>query len=105
MEMEGFREGSPKRRLSHLEEISAPKRQKRSYQHHHAFNHKAQSVPSKEPALLAAEAVDKLLIEAIKDVLEEEGLKQNIYDPQIESLALEALRNAVEECMNDTPAH
>ena len=103
--MEGYREGSPKRRLTQLEEISAPKRQKRSYQHHHVLKHKAQSVPSTEPALLDAEAVDKLLIEGIKDVLEEEGLKQNVHDPQIESLALEAFRNAVEECMNETPEH
>lgn len=79
-----------------------PKRQKRSYQHHHVLKHKGPSMLSKEPALLDAEAVDKLLIEGIKDVLEEEGLKQNVYDPQIESLALEAFRNAVEECMSAT---
>jgi Transcription factor TFIID complex subunit 8 C-term len=91
------RDTPPKRKLSHIEETSAPKRQRRSYHQHHALKHKPQSNPSNEPALLEPEAVDKLLIEAIKDVLEEAGLKQDIYDPQIESLALEALRNEVDE--------
>lgn len=101
MEVGGYTGESPKRRLNHLDEVSSPKRPKRSYQRHHVLKHKAQSVPSKEPALLEAETLDKLLVEAIKDVLEEQGLKENIYDPQIESLALEAFRNAVEECMNN----
>ena len=100
MEGEVGRESSPKRRLSALEEISAPKRQRISYQRQHALKHKAQSVASKEPALVEVETVDKLLVEAIKDVLEEEALKQDIHGPQIESLALEALRNAVDECMH-----
>jgi hypothetical protein len=90
---------SPKRPLSQLDEISAAKRLRRSYHRSHVQKHKASFIPSKEPAFVQPESVDKLMIEAIKDILEEEGLKNGIYDPQIESLALEALRNMVDECM------
>ena len=103
-----------KRSLNRLEEVSSPKRQKIAYHRHHALQHKAQSTASQEPALLDPETVEKLLITAIKDVLQEEALKQDIYSPQIESLALEAIRGAAEECKNklsenrnsvDTPRH
>ena len=103
-----------KRRLNRLEEVSSPKRQKIPYHRHHALQHKAQTTASKEPALLDPETVEKLLITAIKDVLQEEALKQDIYSPEIESLALEALRGAAEECKSklleyttsvDTPRH
>lgn len=98
MEAGDVRRQSPKRQLSELEEISHSKRQRRSYHHHHALHHKPQPSPLKEPAILEPDVLDKFLIEAVKNVLEEEGLKQNISDPLIESLALESLRNAVDEC-------
>ena len=105
MEVDGPRSDSPKRRLPRLEEISAPKRQKISYKREHVLLYKAQVVAREEPALVEPEAADKLLIDAIKDVLEEDGLKQGIHDPQIESLALEAFRSAVEECKGRTYEH
>jgi hypothetical protein len=100
MTPEDTRSQSPKRPLSQLDEISAPKRLRRSYHRSHALKHKASLIPSKEPAFVQLESVEKLMVEAIKDILEEEGLKNGIHDPQIESLALEALRNMVDECMN-----
>lgn len=103
MDVEAAKIQSPKRQLSHLEEISSPKRQRRSYHRNHTLHHKAQTTPPKEPALLDSDAVDKFLVEAIKDVLEEQGLKYNVYDPLIESLALEAFRNAVDECRTMIP--
>lgn len=97
---------SPKRSLNQVEEISSPKRQKRTYHHHHALQYKPQPNPSPEPALLGSESVDKLLVEAIKDVLEEQALRLDIQDPVIESLALESLRNAVDECeQSDSSDH
>ena len=94
METANARE-SPKRHLDRLEEISVSKR--RRYHHNHNIHTKAQSVPSHEPALVEPWAVDKLLVDAIKTVCEEEGIKQDVQDPAIESVALESYRNAVEE--------
>ncbi|RMZ87568.1 hypothetical protein DV736_g5200, partial [Chaetothyriales sp. CBS 134916] len=67
----------PKRALDVLEEVSPSKRRK--------------------PAFIEPESVDKLLIDSIKTVVEEEGLKQNVQDPVIESIALEALHGAAQE--------
>jgi hypothetical protein len=93
-----FARRSPGSSLDPVEVISTAKRQKRAYQRHHALSHKPQDIASEEPGLLDPEAVDKLLVEAIKAVLEEQALRLDIKDPVIESGALEALRNAVEEC-------
>ena len=82
--------GSPKRHLDGVEEVSVPKR--RRYHHHHNIHTKAQSVPSYEPALVEPWAVDKLLVDAIKTICEEEGIKQDVEDLAIESVALEVLQ-------------
>jgi hypothetical protein len=98
MDDDDFARRSPGTSLHQVEDISTAKRQKRAYQRHHALSHKPQHIASEEPDLLDSEAVEKLLVEAIKAVLEEQALRLDIEDPAIESLALEALRNAVEEC-------
>ncbi len=76
---------------------ASPKR-KTPYHHHHVMRHKPQALPPREPALLKQEVVDKLLVECVKTICEEEGLKRNIVDPLIESVALETLAGAVDEC-------
>ena len=63
------------------------------------MRHKAAPLPSKEPALLEQEAVDKLLVDCVQAVCEEEALKQGILSPVIESIALESLVAAVDECI------
>jgi hypothetical protein len=98
MDDDDFARRSPETSLDQVEDDFVAKRQKRAYHRHHALSHKPQIVASEEPGLLDPEAVDKLLVEAIKDVLEEQALRLDIEDPVIESVALEALRNAVEEC-------
>ena len=95
-----MRTQSPKRQLDSLEEVSASKRRKVPYRRHHSIHHKQQHVPSNEPALVDPDTVQKLLVDSIKTVIEEEGLKQDVKDPLIESMALEAFRGAVEECMS-----
>ncbi|KIX00694.1 uncharacterized protein Z518_09759 [Rhinocladiella mackenziei CBS 650.93] len=75
---------------------TSPKR-KVPYHHHHVMRHKLQALPTREPTLLEQETVDKLLIDCIKAICEEEALKQDISSPVIESVALEALVGAVEE--------
>lgn len=98
MEEDSVAPSSPKRRLDNAEEGSATKRMRIPYKHHHKLSFRSQTVHSREPALIDQETVDKLLIEAIKHVCEEQGIKQGLPNPFIESVALEAYRNAVEEC-------
>jgi hypothetical protein len=93
------RSRSPKRPLDRLEEISTSKRRKVPYRRHHYTHHKQQHVPPSEPAFIEPETVQKLLVDSIKTVIEEEGLKQDVVDPLIESMALEALYGATEECV------
>lgn len=69
-----------------------------AYHHKHKLQHAPQVLPPHEPSLIPTQAVDKLLVDSIKTICEEEGLRRDIYDPVIESLPLEALRNAAEEC-------
>jgi hypothetical protein len=75
------------------------KRRRQSYQRHHSLHYKPQPIPAAEPAIIEQQALDKLLIDAIKSICEERGARLGIQDPVIESLALEAFRNATEECM------
>ncbi|KIW43208.1 uncharacterized protein PV06_04334 [Exophiala oligosperma] len=70
---------------------------KQPYHHHHVMRHKAQSIPTREPALIEQEVVDKLLVDCVKTICEGEALKQNITDPYIQSVALESLTAATEE--------
>lgn len=69
-----------------------------AYHHRHKLHHGPQDLPPHEPSLIESGSLDKLLIESIKTICEEEGVKREIYNPVIESLPLEALRNAAEEC-------
>ncbi|RMD42345.1 hypothetical protein DV735_g2800, partial [Chaetothyriales sp. CBS 134920] len=78
-------------------EVSAAKRRKIPYHHHHFIHHRQQQWPAAEPAFVEPESVDKLLIDSIKTVIEEEALKHNVQDPAIESMALEGLYGAVNE--------
>ena len=75
------------------------KKRRQSYQRHHSLHCKPQSVPAAEPAIIEQHALDKLLVDAIKSACEEEAARHGIQDPVIESLALEAFRNATEECL------
>lgn len=74
------------------------KRQKLTiaYHHKHKIQHKLPNVPG-EPALLPQDLLDKLLIESVKTICEEQAWKQGVDEPYIESIALEALRNAMDE--------
>lgn len=74
------------------------KRQKLTipYHHRHKIHYKPPLVPG-EPALLPQNLLDKLLIESVKTICEEQAWKLGIDEPYIESVALEALRNAVNE--------
>ncbi|KIW10992.1 hypothetical protein PV08_10291 [Exophiala spinifera] len=72
-------------------------RRKQPYHHHHVMRHKAQSIPTREPALVEQHLVDKLLVDCVKTICEAEALKQNIPDPYIESVALESFTAATEE--------
>ncbi|RMZ85339.1 hypothetical protein DV737_g864, partial [Chaetothyriales sp. CBS 132003] len=89
----------PKRSLDVLEEVSASKRRKVPYHRHHFVHQPLQQWPPGEPAFVEPEAVDKLLIDSITTVVEEQGLRQNVQDPVIESMALEALHGATHEFM------
>ncbi|KIW76428.1 hypothetical protein Z517_11174 [Fonsecaea pedrosoi CBS 271.37] len=77
---------------------TSPKK-KIPYHHHHVLRHKLQSMPTPEPALLAQEVVDDLLVLCIKTICEEEAQKQGISYPMIESVALESLAAAMDEFM------
>ena len=92
------RSTSPKRQLDAPGEDSVAKRPRRPYKHHHSIRLQPEPTTSREPAFVNPDTVGKLLVDAIKTIVEEQGLQQEIYNPVIESLALEAFRNAVEEC-------
>lgn len=68
------------------------------YHHHHVLRHKPPPVPTREPALLDHELVDKLLIDSVKAICEEVAVREQIECPVIESVALESLSAAVDEC-------
>lgn len=74
-------------------------RRKLPYHHHHVLRHKAQSLPSGEPALMDQEVVDTLLMGCISTICDAEAVKQTTKSASIESVALESLTAAVEECM------
>lgn len=82
--------------MSELEQRPT-KRLKQSYHRHHSINQRPQILPAGEPAILQEEALDKLLIDALKSICEEVQEKENLGDCEIGSLALEAFRNATEE--------
>ena len=89
-----------KRPLSVLEtDLHPSKKQRQSYQRHHSLHRNPQDIPPAEPAIIQQEALDKLLIDAIKVICEEQGARRSVQDSVIESLALEAFRNATEECL------
>jgi len=90
--------GSVKMELVNMNEPGQPplKRQKLPYHHKHRIQHRPPVVPG-EPALLPQELLDKLLVESVKTICEEQAFKQDILEPYIESVALEALRNAADE--------
>ena len=92
-------ESSLKRPLD-TEDTPSTNKKRRLYKHHHSVQPLAASIEPREPAFVDPETADKLLLDAIKAIVEEEGAKLGNYDPIIESLALTALRNAVEECMH-----
>ncbi|KAJ9658752.1 hypothetical protein H2198_003498 [Neophaeococcomyces mojaviensis] len=76
------------------------KRQKLAYHHKHRIQHKAPVVPG-EPALLPQELLDKLLVDSIKSICEEQAYKHDVTEPGIESVALEALRSATDEFVHN----
>jgi hypothetical protein len=89
-----------KRPLVILEDNAHPsKKRRRSYHRHHSLRGKPQIVPLAEPAIIEQQSLDKLLVDAIKVICEEQGVRRGVQDPVIESLALEAFRNATEECL------
>ena len=63
------------------------------------MRHKPQVVPTREPALLDQEVVDKLLIQCVKTICEEVAVKDGTTSPVIESVALESMAAAVDECI------
>ena len=89
-----------KRPLVILEDNMHPsKKRRQSYYRHHSLRSKPQIVPLTEPAIIEQQSLDKLLVDAIKVICEEQGARRGVQDPVIESLALEAFRNAAEECL------
>lgn len=65
------------------------------------MRHKPQSIPTPEPALREQGVVDKLLVGCVQAICEEVAVKQGITEPVIESVALEAMVAAVDECMDN----
>jgi hypothetical protein len=80
-------------------DLHPSKKPRQSYHRHHILHCKPQAVPAAEPAIIEQHALDKLLVDAIKVILEEQGAQCGVQNPVIESFALEALRNATEECL------
>jgi hypothetical protein len=62
------------------------------------MRHKQEPLPTSEPALLQQETVDKLMIDSIKTICEEQAAKQDIQQPFIGSVALESFAAIVDEC-------
>jgi hypothetical protein len=92
------REPSPKRPLDAFDDSTAAKRPRRAYKHHHVFQATQPTIEAYEPAFVDSETAEKLVFDAIKTIVEEEGLKRGITDPVIESLALTAFHDAIQEC-------
>ena len=89
-----------KRPLVILEDDVHPsKKRRQAYHRHHSLHNKPQIVPLAEPAIIEQQSLDKLLVDAIKVMCEEQGARRGVQDPVIESLALEAFRNVTEECL------
>lgn len=80
-------------------DLHPSKKQRQTYHRHHSIHYKPQTVPAAEPAIIEQHALDKLLIDAIKVICEEQGARDGVQNSVIESLALEAFRNATEECL------
>lgn len=78
--------------------VPPAKRQKLTiaYHHKHKIQHKPPSTPG-DSAVLPQDVLDKLLVESVKAICEEQAWKQGVDEPYIESVALEALRNAMDE--------
>ncbi|ETN45419.1 uncharacterized protein HMPREF1541_09250 [Cyphellophora europaea CBS 101466] len=91
------REPSPKRPVDAPDDGHKAKRPRRPYHHQHRFLPLDQPIESREPAFVDPETAEKLLFNAIKTIIEEEGLKREIYDPVIEALALTAFHDAIQE--------
>lgn len=96
METEGDDRHSLKR--PHDGDDGKESKRRRPYKHHHSIPPLAAPLEPREPAFVDPEIAEKLMFDAIKTIVEEEGAKLNIHDPLIESIALVAFRNAVEEC-------
>lgn len=62
------------------------------------LTHRPPPVPTREPALINHELVEKLLVDSIKAICEEVAMKEKLEYPVIESVALESLVAAVDEC-------
>lgn len=91
-------DSSLKRTLEHGDAVFSNK-QRRLYKHHHTIRPLVASVEPREPVFVDPETADRLLLDSIKVIVEREATKIGVDDPVIESLALTAFRNAVEECM------
>jgi hypothetical protein len=76
-----------------------PVKARRTAKHHHSIRPLHPTIEPREPAFVDPETADRLLLNSIKTVVEGEAAKLEIYGPIIDSLALTAFRNAVEECM------
>lgn len=96
MEQQDF--GSPLKPVLGMDDALFPTKLRRPYKHHHSIKPLVASIEPQEPAFVDPETADKLLLDSIKVIVEEEAAKSGIHDPLIESLALTAFRNAVEEC-------
>ena len=93
-----MREPSPKRPVDAFDDGPVSKRPRRPYKHHHTFAPMNGSIEPREPAFVDPDTAERLLFNSIKNIVEEEGLRRDIYDPVIESLALTAFHDAVQEC-------
>ena len=92
---------STKLSLAESGEMLAPypaKRPRYHYHRHHALVHRPQQVLSSEPAISDQDTLDRLLLGSIKAICEEEATRQDLFDPSIESVVFESLRNMTEEC-------
>jgi len=86
--------------MEEVAQIPPAKRQKLAYHHRHRIQHRPPVIPG-EPTLLPQELLDRLLVESIKSICEEQAYKQDIDEPLVESIALEALRSATDEFVHN----